>query len=94
VGASGLRLAGAAGNALLLGQVATADTPDASHGVLMGAAMGLLVPEVPVLALKHLAGFDVMQVKIALPPMPWTAQGFEYYEFKAAAERQAKKAAP
>ena len=85
---------GVAGDALLLGQMATAPTPEATHEVLVGAAMSLLRPEVALLALKHIGGYDMDKQGIPFPSLPWTAAARERAQFEAAAKRHGQTLGP
>ena len=97
-GISGAKALGAAGDALLLGQMATAATPEETHAVLADAVfvpIQLALTYSPTaLTYKYVFGFDPMKLQIPLPALPWTERGADYYRFKAAAERHGQTLAP
>jgi hypothetical protein len=97
-GISGAKALGAAGDALLLGQMATAATPEETHAVLADAVfvpVQLALTYSPTaLTYKYVFGFDPMKLQISLPALPWTERGADYYRFKAAAERHGQTLAP
>ena len=91
---SGLKVASVAGDALLLGQMATADTPEATHAVLVDAVffpVELSMKYSPqALILKHGFGVDLMHLTIPFPTLPWS----ERAKFEEAARRHGTTLAP
>ena len=94
VGVSGAKALGAAGDALLLGQMATAATPEETHAVLADAVfvpIQLALTYSPTaLIYKHVFGFDPMKLQIPFPMLPWS----ERAKFEAAAKRHGQTLAP
>ncbi|WP_218032361.1 SpvB/TcaC N-terminal domain-containing protein [Paenibacillus glycanilyticus] len=85
---SGMKVLSAAGDALLLGQMATAETPEETHAVLVDAVftpVELSLKYSPqALLLKHAFGIDPL--KLPLPTLPWS----ERAKFEDAARRHGR----